>query len=101
MGVLSLTTPRNRILLKDGSSKDIENVSKFAVNDQFAHEKIKVVIGLVKKEEKAAETAVAEAPLERKHVVDAAIVRVMKARKRLDHNSLMEEVFRQCTLFKP
>ena len=39
-----------------------------------------------------------EPPVERKHVVDAAIVRVMKARKQLDHNTLLEEVFRQCTL---
>jgi cullin 3 len=39
--------------------------------------------------------------VERKHVVDAAIVRVMKARKQLDHNTLLEEVFKQCTLFKP
>ena len=26
---------------------------------------------------------------------------VMKARKQLDHNTLLEEVFKQCTLFKP
>lgn len=71
------------------------------MNEKFTNEKIKVVVGLIKKEEKAETTAVAEAPLERKHVVDATIVRVMKARKRLDHNSLMEEVFKQCTLFKP
>lgn len=99
--LLSMTVSRNRILLKDASSKDIEEDSNFEVNEKFAHEKIKVVVGLIKKEEKAETTAVAEAPLERKHVVDAAIVRVMKARKRLEHNSLMEEVFRQCTLFKP
>eukprot|EP00746_Dinoflagellata_sp_MGD_P067039 gnl/MRDRNA2_/MRDRNA2_27693_c0_seq1.p1 gnl/MRDRNA2_/MRDRNA2_27693_c0~~gnl/MRDRNA2_/MRDRNA2_27693_c0_seq1.p1 ORF type:complete len:782 (-),score=151.63 gnl/MRDRNA2_/MRDRNA2_27693_c0_seq1:146-2437(-) len=99
--LLSMTVSRNRILLKNGSSKDIEEDSKFVVNENFTHEKIKVMINLIKKEEKAEVTAVAEAPLERKHVVDAAIVRVMKARKRLDHNALMDEVFRQCTLFKP
>lgn len=99
--LLSLTVSRNRILLKDASSKDIEKNSKFQANEKFTHEKIKVVVGLIKKEEKAETTAVAEAPLERKHVVDATIVRVMKARKRLDHNSLIEEVFKQCTLFKP
>merc|ERR1711920_276474 len=70
-------------------------------NEAFAHEKIKVVISLIKKEEKAVETAVAEAPVERKHVINAAIVRIMKSRKKLDHNSLLEEVFKQCTLFKP
>lgn len=39
--------------------------------------------------------------MERKHVIDAAIVRIMKSRNRLEHNALLEEVFRQCTLFKP
>jgi cullin 3 len=99
--LLSMTVSRNRILLKDALSKDIEDDSKFVVNEGFTHEKIKVSVGLIKKEEKTEITAPAEAPIERKHVVDAAIVRVMKARKRLDHNSLLEEVFRQCTLFKP
>ena len=59
-------------------------------------------MSLIKKEEKATETTtLAEAPVERKHVIDAAIVRIMKSRNRLEHNALLEEVFRQCTLFKP
>lgn len=97
--VLSMTVARNRLLLREGSS--IEDDTKLEVNAQFTSEKVKVVVGLIKKDEKAAETAVAEAPVERKHVVDAAIVRIMKSRKRLEHNNLLEEVFRQCTMFKP
>lgn len=97
--VLSMTVARNRLLLREGSS--IEDDTKLEVNEQFTPEKVKVVVGLIKKDEKAAETAVAEAPVERKHVVDAAIVRIMKSRKRLEHNNLLEEVFRQCTMFKP
>lgn len=99
--VLSMTVSKHRLLLRDGSSKDIEDDTKLEVNGEFTNEKIKVVVGLIKKEEKMTETAVAEAPVERKHVIDAAIVRIMKSRKKLDHNSLLEEVFRQCTLFKP
>lgn len=99
--VLSMTVSKHRLLLRDGTSKDIEDETKLEINDQFQNEKIKVVVGLIKKEEKAVETQVAEAPVERKHVIDAAIVRIMKSRKKLDHNSLLEEVFRQCTLFKP
>ncbi|CAE7325822.1 CUL3B, partial [Symbiodinium necroappetens] len=71
------------------------------VNDKFANEKVKVAVSLIKKEEKAETTTLAEAPVERKHVIDAAIVRIMKSRNRLEHNSLLDEVFRQCTLFKP
>jgi len=102
--VLSMTVSRNKILLftKDGTpTKELDEDTRIEANHAFTHEKIKVVVSLIKKDEKAAETAVAEAPVERKHVIDAAIVRIMKARKRLDHNSLLEEVFRQCMLFKP
>merc|ERR550514_1813018 len=99
--VLSLTVSRNKILNRTGTSKDIEDNETFEVNTKLVHEKVKVVVGLIKREEKAEITTVAEAPVERKHVVDAAIVRVMKTRKVLDHNSLLDEVYRQCTLFKP
>lgn len=99
--VLSMTASKHKLLLKDSASKDIEDETVLQVNEQFTHEKVKVVVGLIKKEEKAADSVVPEAPLERKHVIDAAIVRIMKSRKRLDHNSLFEEVVRQCTLFKP
>lgn len=99
--VLSMTVNKHRLLNRDGSGKEIEDDNVVSVNTAFTNEKIKVVVGLIKKEEKAVEIAPAEPPIERKHVIDAAIVRIMKARKKLDHNQLLEEVFRQCTLFKP
>lgn len=99
--VLSMTVAKHRLLNREGSGKEIEDDNMVSVNRVFAHEKIKVVVGLIKKEEKAADIAPAEPPIERKHVIDAAIVRIMKARKRLDHNQLLEEVFRHCALFKP
>lgn len=99
--VLSMTASKHRILLRSGTARDLEDDSQLSVNKDFTSEKLKVIVGLIKKEEKATETAVAEPPVERKHVVDAAIVRIMKSRKRLDNNSLLEEVYRQCTLFKP
>ncbi|CAE8594778.1 unnamed protein product [Polarella glacialis] len=100
--VMSLTVSRHRILLIDGGGKDVEDDTKLKVNDAFTSEKMKVSVSLIKKEDKPAETtALAEAPVERKHVIDAAIVRIMKSRNKLEHNSLLEEVFRQCTLFKP
>mmetsp|Transcript_46572 Transcript_46572/g.104397 ORF Transcript_46572/g.104397 Transcript_46572/m.104397 type:complete len:759 (-) Transcript_46572:294-2570(-) len=100
--LLSMTVSKHKLLNKTGASKEVEDGTCFEVNTQFQHEKMKMVVGLIKKEEKQAETKEAnEVPLERKHVVDAAIVRIMKSRKKLDHNSLMEEVLRHCTLFKP
>jgi cullin 3 len=103
--VQSLTVSRHKLLSKSsvtgGESKEIEDDTRFAVNLDFTNEKMKVVVGLIKKEEKAEQIQVAETPVERKHVIDAAVVRIMKSRKKLDHNSLLEEVYKQCTLFKP
>ncbi|CAJ1446781.1 unnamed protein product [Effrenium voratum] len=100
--VMSLSVSRHKVLLHDCTGKDLNSESKLQVNDNFTSEKIKVSVSLIKKEEKAGETtALAEAPVERKHVIDAAVVRIMKSRNRLEHNSLLDEVFRQCTLFKP
>merc|ERR1719460_715697 len=100
--LLSLTVSRNKVLSKDSSGKTVESGTVFVVNPSMTHEKLKIVIGMIKKDDKSpAEQAPPEPPVERKHVVDAAIVRVMKARKQLDHNTLLEEVFKQCTLFKP
>mmetsp|Transcript_82470 Transcript_82470/g.229897 ORF Transcript_82470/g.229897 Transcript_82470/m.229897 type:complete len:757 (+) Transcript_82470:83-2353(+) len=101
--VLSMTVSKQKLLLgRGGAGKTIDDETKLEVNSQFTSEKVKVVVSLIKKEEKAApEPAVAETPVERKHVIDAAIVRIMKSRRTLDHNSLLEDVFRQCTLFKP
>mmetsp|Transcript_9325 Transcript_9325/g.23197 ORF Transcript_9325/g.23197 Transcript_9325/m.23197 type:complete len:791 (-) Transcript_9325:254-2626(-) len=101
--LLSMTVSKHRLLKHNGDDKKIDDGTQLEVNDAFVNERVKVTISLIKEKEKATEAAVAvaEAPVERKHVVDAAIVRVMKARKKLDHNSLLEEVFRQCTLFKP
>ena len=99
---MSLTVSRHKVLIQDGTGKDLSFDAKLQVNNGFTSDKIKVQVSLIKKEEKAAETTtLAEAPVERKHVIDAAIVRIMKSRNRLEHNALLEEVFRQCTLFKP
>lgn len=100
--VLSMTVSRHKVLLHDSTGKDLKDESVLRANEAFTNEKIKVSVSLIKKEEKAGETSAApEAPMERKHVIDAAIVRIMKSRNRLEHNALLEEVFRQCTLFKP
>ena len=65
---------------KDSSGKTVESGTMFLVNPSMTHEKLKIVIGMIKKDDKSpAEQAPPEPPVERKHVVDAAIVRVIGA----------------------
>lgn len=100
--VISMTATRHKLLLHDSTDKKLDDSTKLHINAKFTFEKIKVSMSLVKQQvEKTVEPSTAETPLERKHVLDAAVVRVMKARKRLAHNFLLEEVFKQCTMFKP
>jgi cullin 3 len=42
-----------------------------------------------------------EIRIERQNIIDAVIVRVMKARKTEKHNQLLEDVMRQITIFLP
>lgn len=39
--------------------------------------------------------------IERRNIIDAVVVRIMKARKTEKHNQLLEDVMRQITLFLP
>eukprot|EP00405_Crypthecodinium_cohnii_P044611 CAMPEP_0206578284 /NCGR_PEP_ID=MMETSP0325_2-20121206/31870_1 /ASSEMBLY_ACC=CAM_ASM_000347 /TAXON_ID=2866 /ORGANISM="Crypthecodinium cohnii, Strain Seligo" /LENGTH=754 /DNA_ID=CAMNT_0054083891 /DNA_START=10 /DNA_END=2274 /DNA_ORIENTATION=- len=100
--VLSMTVSKQRLLKIGADEKKIESTSSLSLNAGYTSDKIRVAISLIKEKEKAApEPEATETPYERKHVVDAAIVRVMKARKKLEHNRLLEEVFKQCALFQP
>jgi hypothetical protein len=42
-----------------------------------------------------------EIRIERQNIIDAVIVRIMKARKTEKHNQLLEDVMKQITIFMP
>jgi hypothetical protein len=42
-----------------------------------------------------------EIDIERRNIIDAVVVRIMKARKTEKHNQLLEDVLRQITIFMP
>ena len=86
------------ILLKEPSGKAISEGDIFTYNDNFQSRAIRVKL--------APSSQVVEGSLERTEVrkkisedrkpqVDAAIVRIMKARRTLHHNAVVEEVTRQ------
>lgn len=87
-----------RILVKEPKCKEMGPNHLFYVNDQFSSKfhrvKIQTVTskGEMDPERKETRQKVDE---DRKHEIEAAIVRIMKARKKLSHNSLVNEVIEQ------
>ena len=87
--VVSLTLPKYRILKK-------ENKDTFSVNKGFKSKQFRIRIPLVTMRSSTREYAVPKKVLEdRRHAIEAAIVRVMKTRQTLSHNELIGEVTRQ------
>merc|ERR1719461_1496328 len=95
--VLSLAHPKVKVLRKDPSSKRIEDDHRFGINPKFKNARSRVCIPLMTKpqeEDPGAEQRRQILRL-RQHQMDAAIVRIMKARKTQVHNDLVQEVTRQ------
>ncbi|GIL75860.1 hypothetical protein Vretimale_5569 [Volvox reticuliferus] len=86
------------VLRKDPASKDVLDSDVFYFNDKFTSKLIKVKISTVaatkEGESEKAETR-QKVEEDRKPQIEAAIVRIMKARQRLDHNTIITEVTRQ------
>ncbi|AEO53813.1 hypothetical protein MYCTH_2295637 [Thermothelomyces thermophilus ATCC 42464] len=106
LGSLSIP-PKSRVLIKEPMSKSVKATDKFAFNAQFVSKTIKIkapVISSTSKVEDNEERKETERKNDqtRAHVVDAAIVRIMKQRKELSHTQLTTEVIGQLAgRFKP
>lgn len=87
------------VLRKSPAGKDVDDGASFSVNDAFSSRLFKVKIGTVSASRSEAEPERAETRArvdeDRKPQVEAAIVRVMKARRVADHNAVVAEVTRQ------
>ena len=113
--LISLCTPKHRVLRKGSKGKGISgDDDTFAFNPEYKSNARRVKIPLVSIKEasknkkgaaKAGQASNVSAsgnevlPLqleeERRHLVEAATVRIMKARKQLHHNDLIAEVTKQ------
>jgi len=99
LNILALTLKNNthdKVLIKN-CDKTLETESKFTVNTEFKSKSIKVKISpvVLKENKEQAQNTLAKVNEERKFELDAAIVRIMKARKTLEHRDLVLEVTKQ------
>lgn len=95
---LAMGKPTQRILVKNPRTKEIEPSHMFSVNDGFTSKlyrvKIQTVAAKGESEPERKETR-SKVDEDRKHEIEAAIVRIMKARKTMQHNVLVAEVTEQ------
>ncbi|CAA0834686.1 Cullin-3A [Striga hermonthica] len=86
------------VLRKEPMSRDIGEEDAFSVNDNFTSKLRKVKIGTVvaqKESEPEKQETRQRVEEDRKPQIEAAIVRIMKSRRVLDHNNIIAEVTKQ------
>ncbi|KAG5929954.1 hypothetical protein E4U60_007212 [Claviceps pazoutovae] len=99
--------PKSRVLLKEPATKTVKAGDRFSFNASFQSKTMRIkapIINAVSKVEGTQERKTTEEKNNqtRAHIVDAAIVRIMKSRKELSHSQLVSEVLSQLAgRFKP
>lgn len=117
--LISLCTPKNRILKKGTKGRGItSDTDSFTFNPDYTSKLKRVRIPLVKEtslngpaggdnsagdsantsKRQASQMIPVAVEEDRRHLVEASIVRIMKARRRLGHNELIAEVTKQLSV---
>lgn len=93
----SLACGKHRILHKEPRGKDVDETDKFVLNVQFDDRLYRIRISQIQMRETEQEHKQTEEQVfsDRQYQIDAAIVRIMKMRKKLSHNLLISELFNQ------
>lgn len=94
----SLSCGKHKLLIKSPTSKSVSTNDTFQVNPKFTEKLRTFRVPMASLDDTNAAPAVHES---RGFAIDAAIVRIMKARRRLSHNDLINEVFHQLRYFQP
>jgi len=95
--LFAMVGSKTRILLKDPLVKKMSDDDKYTFNDQFKGKthRIKVIPGPEPESQVERNQSSMKTESERQHQIDAAIVRIMKSRKSMQHQVLIEEVIKQ------
>lgn len=93
----SLCMGKYRALLKEPATKSFEDDHIFKLNNNFKANKRRIVINQFQMRETTQEQIKTKEKvfLDRQYQVDAAIVRIMKTRKKLTHTELLTELYNQ------
>uniref|UniRef100_A0A7S0Z679 Cullin family profile domain-containing protein n=1 Tax=Hemiselmis tepida TaxID=464990 RepID=A0A7S0Z679_9CRYP len=94
----SLACAQYRLLTKDPKSKDVSPTDKFTYNSSFTHKMIKFKVSSIATSKETSEEVQASRNKineDRNPQIDAAVVRVMKTRRVMEHNLLIAEVTKQ------
>jgi len=86
-----------RVLHKEPKGKEVEDGDVLSLNLNFEHKLYRIKINTIQLKETVEENEKTHADVhrDRQYQIDAAIVRIMKARKKLSHNLLLSELFGQ------
>lgn len=96
--VHSLSCGKVKVLIKEPKGRSIGLKDKFKVNLDFQSKLRKIRIPMASLDESHNPKRVEE---DRTYTIEAAIVRIAKARKQISHQSLVAEVLQQLQFFKP
>jgi len=94
----SLACGKYKVLAKTPASSRVALTDSFAVNAKFACPMRKIRVPMASLDDSHNPKRVEE---DRTVAIEAAIVRIMKARKALSHQSLLAEVLSQLAFFRP
>ncbi|GIL64270.1 hypothetical protein Vafri_18269 [Volvox africanus] len=96
----SLVCAKYKIIKKEPESRTISKTDKFSFNHEFTDRLRRIKIPLPPLDEK--KKVMEDVDKDRRYAIDAAIVRIMKSRKVLQHQTLVMEVIQQLQrMFKP
>jgi len=99
VAALSMAHPKVKVMRKAPNTKEVHDDDKFQINPKYSNPRAKIPIPTLNIKSSAA-GKIDDKNMEaiyrlRRHQIDAAIVRIMKARKTLKHPDLVTEVVKQ------